>query len=215
MRVTDWDGEPIAFGDQIRYVCRRGYKFEDDPEQLDIKYTCQDGSDPKFEDRRGFFDIPTRDEDWPRCLLAPLCPEPPDAPEEGVKEFHPIPIPMELETVCSVNPDAVNLECHSFLNIYIGPVSYGRNKTKGKTLCDGEKIQDIKAPNTDCFDDSVNEQIWEELSLTCKGKSSCSYEIPTILLDSACDGMKREANIAYICGKLNHLDRINILIYFS
>ena len=43
IRVSDWDSQPIEFGDQIRYVCRRGYFFESDPSQLDVKYTCQVG----------------------------------------------------------------------------------------------------------------------------------------------------------------------------
>ena len=66
LRVTDWSGDPIEFGEQIRFVCERGYYFEDDPAQLDIAYTCQDGTDN--EDLRGFFDVPEMEEDWPRCL---------------------------------------------------------------------------------------------------------------------------------------------------
>ena len=69
LRVTDWHGTPISFGDQARYVCDRGYQFEDDPSQLDVKYTCQDGTNTGHEDKRGFFDVPQNEEDWPRCLL--------------------------------------------------------------------------------------------------------------------------------------------------
>ena len=69
LRVTDWHGTPISFGDQARYVCDRGYQFEDDPSQLDVKYTCQDGTNAGHEDKRGFFDVPQNEEDWPRCLL--------------------------------------------------------------------------------------------------------------------------------------------------
>ena len=50
-------------------MCQRGYFFEDDPLQLDVKYTCQDGSHNDHKDKRGFFDVPEKDEDWPRCLL--------------------------------------------------------------------------------------------------------------------------------------------------
>ena len=28
LRVTHWDGEPIAFDDQVMFVCERGYHFE-------------------------------------------------------------------------------------------------------------------------------------------------------------------------------------------
>ena len=28
LRVTHWDGEPIAFDDQVMFVCERGYYFE-------------------------------------------------------------------------------------------------------------------------------------------------------------------------------------------
>ena len=66
LRVTDWFGDPIEFGNQIRFVCERGYSFEDDPAQLDVAYTCQDGAENQ--ELRGFFDVPELEEDWPRCL---------------------------------------------------------------------------------------------------------------------------------------------------
>ena len=69
LRNTDWFGEPIPFGDQIRYVCERGYQFEDDPSQIDVLYTCQDGTDEEHKDKRGFFDVPGSEEEWPRCVL--------------------------------------------------------------------------------------------------------------------------------------------------
>merc|ERR1719445_600072 len=37
LRITDWDSKPIPFGGTARYVCERGYFFEDDPEQIDQK----------------------------------------------------------------------------------------------------------------------------------------------------------------------------------
>ena len=66
LRVTDWDGKPIAFGDIIRYVCQRGYSFEEDPAQLEQTYTCQDGTAP--DTNRGFFDVPVEEDEWPKCL---------------------------------------------------------------------------------------------------------------------------------------------------
>ncbi len=69
LKNTDWFGEPIPFGDQIRFVCERGYQFEEDPSQVDVFYTCQDGTDEEHKDKRGFFDVPGSEEEWPRCVL--------------------------------------------------------------------------------------------------------------------------------------------------
>ena len=69
LRVTDWFGDIIPFGEQIKFVCERGYFFEDDPSQLEQPYTCQDGLTNGYEEIRGFFDVPELEEDWPRCLL--------------------------------------------------------------------------------------------------------------------------------------------------
>ena len=77
LRVNDWFGDTIPFGEQIKFVCERGYNFEDDPSQLDQAYTCQDGTTAGYEDLRGFFDVPAEEADWPRCLLGrnnpPIC----------------------------------------------------------------------------------------------------------------------------------------------
>ena len=62
LRITDWDGRPIPFGGTARYVCERGYLFEDDSSQIDQIYTCQE------EITRGFFDTPETENEWPRCL---------------------------------------------------------------------------------------------------------------------------------------------------
>ena len=69
LRVSDWFGETIDFGQQVRFVCERGYFFEDDSSQIDVKFTCQDGKATGFEDRRGFFDVPQLETEWPRCVL--------------------------------------------------------------------------------------------------------------------------------------------------
>ena len=66
LRVTDWDSQPIAFGDPVRFVCKRGFQFEEDPAQEEQVYTCQDGTAP--DTVRGFFDVPQDEEDWPRCV---------------------------------------------------------------------------------------------------------------------------------------------------
>ena len=66
LRVTHWDGEPIPFGGKARYVCHRGTQFEDDPYQESLEYECQDTTEGAL--TRGFFDVPAKEEDWPRCL---------------------------------------------------------------------------------------------------------------------------------------------------
>ena len=50
----------------MRYVCKRGFQFEEDPAQEEQVYTCQDGTAP--DTVRGFFDVPQDEEDWPRCV---------------------------------------------------------------------------------------------------------------------------------------------------
>jgi hypothetical protein len=41
-------------------------KFEEDLDQLEVTYSCQDGSDTQF--IKGFFNIPKAEKEWPRCL---------------------------------------------------------------------------------------------------------------------------------------------------
>ena len=41
--------------------------FEEDPAQEEQTYSCQDGSVPGIS--KGFFDIPVKKKDWPRCLI--------------------------------------------------------------------------------------------------------------------------------------------------
>ena len=66
LRVTDWDGLPIKFGNNVHFVCDRGTFFEEDVTQVEVTYGCQDGTVP--DTNKGFFDIPVKEEDWPRCL---------------------------------------------------------------------------------------------------------------------------------------------------
>ena len=66
LRVTDWDLQPIPFGDPVRFVCKRGFQFEEDPAQEEQVYTCQDGTAP--DTVRGFFNVPQEEEEWPRCV---------------------------------------------------------------------------------------------------------------------------------------------------
>jgi hypothetical protein len=41
LRLTDWFGAPVPFNGTARYVCNRGMKFEKDPSQEYVEYTCQ------------------------------------------------------------------------------------------------------------------------------------------------------------------------------
>ena len=70
LRVTHWDGEPIPFGGKARYVCHRGTQFEEDPHQEFVEYECQESTEGAL--TRGFFDVPEKEEDWPRCLYGEL-----------------------------------------------------------------------------------------------------------------------------------------------
>ena len=69
LRSTGWFGLPLAFGQQVSYVCEKGRQFEEDPSQKEVRYTCQDGTQSGLESLRGFFDVPENDEDWPNCVL--------------------------------------------------------------------------------------------------------------------------------------------------
>ena len=200
LRVSDWFGDPIPFGDQIRFVCDRGYFFEEDPAQVDVKYTCQDGKSEGFEEKRGFFDVPDLEADWPRCLLAPLCPKPPDVKEEGVKEYMPIPIGMEPEKLCALDSEDLTIQCPTFLKIFINAVSYGRNSSLGKDLCDGEKPKDNKAPAMNCYEDDIHASMLSDFQAACHHNFNCTVSVATVPLDPVCDGMRREARIEYICG---------------
>ena len=202
LRNTDWFGDPIAFGGQIRYVCERGYFFEDDPAQVDVLYTCQDGSTAGLEDKRGFFDVPEKESDWPRCLLAPLCNKPPDAPDDGVREHWPMAIPLAPTEICALDSEDVQLLCHSFLSIYVDGVTYGRDSITGKELCGGDKPNDFQSLGSGtCYNETYNNQLKTELALECHGAYNCSYHIETVPLTSDCNGLRREVKIQYMCGR--------------
>ena len=130
-----------------------------------------------------------------------MCPKPPDAPEEGVQEYLPIPIPIEPEKLCALNDEVVNLVCPTFLNVLIHKVVYGRNE--GKELCDGEKPKDNFQPagGASCFDDSKSEEVAIEFMNACHGSYNCSHTVPTLVLATACDGMRREVKIEHLCSK--------------
>ena len=134
-------------------------------------------------------------------IQAPLCPKPPDTPEEGKRDFFPKAIGLEPHKLCAINSEDVEIKCHSFLSIFIENFSYGRNATNGKELCDGEKKKDSKAPAMNCFNETFEMEVITELEDLCHGEFQCTYTIPTVPLDPICDGMKREARIEFSCGK--------------
>ena len=134
---------------------------------------------------------------------APLCPEPPEEPKEGERQHLPLSIPLQPYQLCSVNADWLEVDCPSFLSVYFTKITYGRLSEAGKQLCDGNKPKDVTRPTQDCFDDAINEDVKNDLVPQCHGGFNCSVNIPTIPFGViACDGMKREARIEYICGRI-------------
>ena len=65
MRVNNWFGDPIQFGEKVMFVCERGMKFENEPSKEYEEYQCQNGSLPGSQ--RGYFIVPEKDM-WPRCI---------------------------------------------------------------------------------------------------------------------------------------------------
>ena len=100
-----------------------------------------------------------------------------------------------------MNGETVTLICPTFLNVFISKIVYGRNK--GKELCNGEKPKDSFQPTGDvsCFNPTKSEEVANEFRTACHGGFNCSHDVPTLILDAACDGMKREMTLEYNCGK--------------
>ena len=138
-------------------------------------------------------------------FLAPKCPIPPTVPEDGVKEHVPLPIEIPPTKLCSVDAEIITLSCHSFLKVYVISVTYGRNSSSGKELCDGEKKDEKSLGSGTCYSDEYNQQLRREISLECHGKFNCSFNVPTLPLTEDCDTLKREIRVEYICGKCTFL----------
>ena len=118
-----------------------------------------------------------------------------------MREYRPIAIGQEPERMCALNSEEIELRCHTFLSVYLQSVTYGRNSSTGKELCDGEKPKDKKAPALNCYDEDFNLNLLTELDYLCLGQFNCSFTIPTVPLDPVCDGLSREVRIEYLCGK--------------
>ena len=69
--------------------------------------------------------------------------------------------------MCALNSEEIELKCHTFLSVYIKSVTYGRNSTLGKELCDGEKPRDKKAPALSCYDENFNLNLLSDLDNVC------------------------------------------------
>ena len=62
-------------------------------------------------------------------------------PEEGEKLYHPTAFPVDSEEQCQVNGEVLSLSCNTFLNVYPTGLTYGRNATLKKDLCDGQHVK--------------------------------------------------------------------------
>ena len=118
-----------------------------------------------------------------------------------MREHHPTAFPVPSHQGCAVNADLLTLSCPSFLSVYPLSLTYGRNASLKKTLCDGEHANDDKAPFQSCYDETVNRARLASLRSECSGLSSCSQEVPTVVLDPTCDGLRREMRVEHICGQ--------------
>ena len=196
LRLTDWFGETVPFGGSARYVCKRGMQFEEDPAQLDVLYQCQDGSDGITP--RGFFNVPDTPSGWPRCLEAPLCPTPPEVPLEGVRDFKTKVVERQASEACGVDGEPIDIQCHSFLSIYIRTAYFGRYRANVRNLCNGKMGTDSgTAPLADCIEHGVNKTLRDN----CHGEFNCTTIVPSDAFDLGqdCEGKRREVNFTYIC----------------
>ena len=135
-------------------------------------------------------------------MLAPLCPKPPDIPEDGTRNYAPTVFELEPSSVCSVHGEVVDLKCHTFLSIYIQNATFGRKFSNLKEMCKGNMEPDTKGPDSDCIEHEV---VTEKTRAACHGKSSCAVSVEPNMtqLGSACDGLKREYNLNYTCGRID------------
>ena len=175
--------------------------------------TCQ--GETSASTKKGFFSVPATEQSWPRCILAPLCPAPPEAPAGGEREHLPLGSPVETQEQCFLNGASAELSCPSFLNIYPTKVSYGRAAAEKKELCGGEQPPDSKAAPLDCYEEKVNQELLSSARDLCRGQFNCSQEVPTIILSPACDGLKREYKIEYVCGNFIIQTTISHCLVFS
>jgi hypothetical protein len=118
-----------------------------------------------------------------------------------VREYVPRVFELEPTRTCAVDGDVMKFRCHSFLRIYVQAASFGRSALNFKKMCDGNKKADSNEPSQDCLSQS---RALEKMRDQCHGRSSCQQAITPdfTTLDSSCDGLKREARVDHICGRI-------------
>ena len=179
--------------------------FEEDPAQEEVTYDCQDGTAPGT--KKGFFNIPEAEEDWPRCLQAPLCPKPPDIPFEGVRDFVPNIFEVDPVKSCALVGEAVTPKCHTFLTVYVQTASFGRQAINERELCYGERDKDRGSPGGDCLETI---EILKSARRECHGKYECSIQAEYSIANfTGCmaNDLKRELKINHICGRFWSIKR--------
>ena len=102
---------------------------------------------------------------------------------------------------CITDSEDIILTCNSFLSVYVTYVTYGRNSSTAKVLCDGDKSPDLKSLGSGtCYDDDFNAHLLYNLAYECHGLYNCTYYVPTVPLTPNCDGLRREVRVEHICG---------------
>ena len=141
---------------------------------------------------------------------APLCPKPPDVPEEGIRDFEPKVFPQEIENSCNIEGENMKIKCHSFLSVYLKTIVYGRNYTNEKKLCDGDNPDDSKGVDSETDYCLRSRKNWRSIKDLCHGESSCLIPVAADMdsawqtkyhFGAACNGLKRELRVEHICGK--------------
>ena len=139
----------------------------------------------------------------------PLCPKPPEIPEDGIQDFEPIVFEQEVAQVCNIEGETMEIRCHSFQSIYARKSMYGRNYTNEKKLCDGEKPDDLKG--VDDEGDFCLRHHSSPVRKNCHGESFCIVPVTGDMdkdwankFDSQCAPLKKELRVDYICGRLTH-----------
>ena len=118
-----------------------------------------------------------------------------------MREYHPTAFPVASHHQCAVNADLLSLSCPTFLSVFPLSLSYGRNASLKKTLCDGAHGDDDKAPLESCYDETVNREMLASVRSVCAGQSVCSHQVQTEVLQPACDGLRRELRLEFTCGQ--------------
>ena len=138
--------------------------------------------------------------------LGPACPKPPDAPNEGVRDYEPIRFPQKVEKSCNLQEETMRIKCHSFLSIYIKQTSYGRKFANEKKLCDGQKPDDVKG----VIDETnfCERPMGEDFVSQCQGGDYCVIPVTGDMdsnwpktFDLSCALLRKELRVEYICGE--------------